>query len=303
MRLVKKISSLFIPYSGNNHKAKLLKTPSILLLAFLVMSLQVVIKKLPSLGINILGYASNISVPDVVRLTNEKRAEAGLSPLTYNETLSAAALSKGNDMLAKDYWAHVAPDGTEPWKFFKDVGYKYRYAGENLARDFSNAPSAVEAWMASSSHRENILSPRYSEIGIAVVEGDLSGTDTTIIVQLFGARADSMPAVPIAQANEAKTKVLSPEATPQLQPISMPESKNEVMLIATTSPGVLVSPFNTVRGITLTIVAVMLVVLAIDGVIISRKRIARIAGKTAAHIAFFGMILVILMILKAGRIL
>ena len=102
-------------------------------------------------------------------------------------------------MIDRDYWAHVAPDGTQPWKFFTSFGYKYRYAGENLARDFSNASSAMDAWMNSPTHKENILNPKYKEIGIGVVEGDLAGTDTTIIVQFFGATYADKVVQPIAQ--------------------------------------------------------------------------------------------------------
>jgi uncharacterized protein YkwD len=71
-------------------------------------------------------------------LPTEKRSQAGVSPLAYNPYLAQAAQAKARHMLEYDYWAHIAPDGTDPWKFFTDAGYKYRYAGENLARDFSN---------------------------------------------------------------------------------------------------------------------------------------------------------------------
>lgn len=130
----------------------------------------------PLFGVRILGYAANISSTEIVSLTNQKRTEAGVSSLIYNLQLEQAARQKGQDMIENDYWAHVAPDGTEPWVFFVDAGYKYRYAGENLARDFSNPQDAINAWMASPSHKDNLLSDKYKEIGIAVVEGDLGGS-------------------------------------------------------------------------------------------------------------------------------
>ena len=64
-------------------------------------------------------------------------------------------------MIAKNYWAHNAPDGASPWSFFKNVGYRYLYAGENLARDFGDSASVVNAWMNSPTHRDNLLSGRY----------------------------------------------------------------------------------------------------------------------------------------------
>ena len=161
MSAYKCLIHLFLPHQSNNHKPKILHNTSLLFIALFLILIQVFIKYLPQTGVKILGFASQIDINEVVKLTNEKRAQQGLSPLEINQSLASAAKSKGDDMLAKDYWAHIAPDGTEPWKFFRDVGYTYRYAGENLARDFSNANSAVDAWMASPTHRENMLSPRY----------------------------------------------------------------------------------------------------------------------------------------------
>ena len=177
-----------LPRYSNNQKAKILHSESIFILILFLIFGQVFINYFPEIGIRVLGYASQISPDEVIRLTNERRISAGIPVLTYNAQLASAAKAKGDDMLAKDYWAHVAPDGTQPWKFFNDVGYKYKYAGENLAKDFSSPQAAVDAWMASPSHKENLLSSKYTEIGIAVVEGDMSGVDTTIIVQLFGTR-------------------------------------------------------------------------------------------------------------------
>ena len=192
---------LFVPRHSNNHKAKLLHSSSLIALALLLVLIQSTLQMFSNLGVAVLGYAANISTNEVVSLTNQKRLQLGLSPLELSADLEAAARAKGEDMLQDDYWAHVAPDGTEPWAFFSLVHYDYRYAGENLARDFTNANDAVEAWMASPSHRDNLLSDHYKEIGIAVVEGDLNGQDTTIIVQLFGTRAvDTVPTVPVAAA-------------------------------------------------------------------------------------------------------
>src|SRR3972149_9755309 len=163
MKFAHKIAHLFWPQESNNQKAKLLHSSSLTFLTLALILFQGVLGFLPKLGPRILGYAANISPDEVIRLTNEKRAQNGLSPLTNNPTLSQAAQAKGADMLNRDYWAHVSPDGTQPWKFFTDFGYKYRYAGAHLARGFQNAPSAVDAWMASPSHKDNLLSPKYRE--------------------------------------------------------------------------------------------------------------------------------------------
>ena len=281
MKFIQKIAHLLIPRESNNQKAKLLHSSSLTLITLAFVLYQLAITFVPRLGARVLGYAANISPTEVISLTNQERTAVGLLPLEENATLSQAAQAKGVDMLNRGYWAHVDPDGTQPWKFFTDFGYKYRYAGENLARDFSNPTSAVEAWMNSPSHKENILSEKYKEIGVAVVEGSLAGVDTTIIVQFFGTKyVDTIPIAPVAKAQEIK-----PFPTPV--PV----------------PAVLVSPFNMTRNASLGIAGVLLAVLVIDGVLVSRRRISRIGGRTFAHVAFLGMIIVIVLLLKAGQII
>ena len=319
---------LFIPHHSNNQKPKLLHPSTLVIIAFLLSFLQIFLHFLPRANVRVLGYAANISVDEVFRLTNQKRQEAGLPPLKLDPVLSQAAKNKGEDMLAKDYWAHVSPDGVEPWKFFLDAGYKYRYAGENLARDFSNAASAVDAWMASPSHRENMLSPKYEEIGIAVVEGDLAGVDTTLIVQFFGTRmAGTSQVSPVAEKEEQKPSVASvkvqeekPLPVPTQAPLSEPTplafapSQNSLVLksgsalgenVSMTPPprAFLISPFNLVRDLSFFFLIILFIVFLVDAIIVSRKNITRVSGRSFAHISFIGMILAIAFILKAGKIL
>lgn len=310
MNLAHAILHLTVPRKSNNHRARLLHHPVLAVLCLAIIGLQFGLNYLPQLNPQILGYAANISPQVVIELTNQKRAEAGLPALRYNPSLEAAAKAKGEHMLANDYWAHNAPDGTEPWKFFADVGYKYRYAGENLARDFSNPSSAVDAWMASPTHRDNLLSPKYSEIGIAVVEGDLAGADTTLIVQLFGTQlGDTLPTTPVAAVQDetnqtlAKTTI-SPTAEPTIAPTAAPESKEETQAVESPAPSqVLISPFTVTKGVSLGLIGLLLGVIVVDGIVISRKKIGRKSGRSFAHFAFLGMILAIVLIAKAGKIL
>jgi uncharacterized protein YkwD len=71
----------------------------------------------------VLGYATNINVSDLSSLSNQERTSRGLAPLTLNSQLNSAAAAKAADMFSKDYWAHVAPDGTTPWSFIYAAGY------------------------------------------------------------------------------------------------------------------------------------------------------------------------------------
>lgn len=316
---MEKLIHLLIPRESNNHKAKVLHSSSLIVLASLMILFQAVINYIPKINGSILGYAASISREEVVRLTNIKRVEAGLQPLVLNNALSTAAQAKGNDMISKDYWAHVSPDGTQPWAFFNSVGYKYRYAGENLARDFSNANSAVDAWMNSPTHRDNILNSKYKEVGIGVVEGDLAGSDTTIIVQFFGATYADRVDKPIAQAqsvedNSQKTIVL-PTTVPTIVPTTAPtrepvptliaEVKAMPAVITTPDPDqkVLISPFTTTRSVSIVVVALLLLIFMVDAFLVSKRRITRIAGRTFAHVAFLGMVLTVIIILKSGQIL
>lgn len=308
MKLLKILRHLFIPHESNNQKAKLLHPSSLATIAVLLVGFQLVLSFGSKTFPKVLGYAANISPAEVIRLTNVQRQANGLLPLTENKTLDSAALAKGNDMLAKGYWAHFAPDGTSPWSFFLSFGYKYRYAGENLARDFGDAASAVNAWMNSPSHRENILNPNYQDIGIGVVEGSLNGADTTIIVQFFGTTLAGGAPIPVAKAEGKPT--VKPSVSPRPAQTASPAP---VVAAVTPSPipsanplissYSFVSPFASTRNISLGVVGMLLLALCIDLIVVRRRRIARIGGRTLAHIAFFGMILAVILILKAGQII
>lgn len=288
-----------LPRSTNNFKAKILHTQSLFALTLVVLIFGNIMTASQSVLPQVLGYAANISTTEVIRLTNEQRLAHGQDALVENTLLSQAAREKGLNMIANDYWAHVAPDGTEPWVFFARAGYKYRYAGENLARDFTNPQATVDAWMASVTHRENLLSAKYKEIGVAVVEGDLNGVDTTIVVQLFGTRADAIPTVPVAKAeNTGSTKLPEPTVapTPQVAAAKAP-------VIASSGSTHVANPFDVSKGFYLFLIGGLTSVMAVDAVFVSRKNIHRSSARPFAQLSFLGMILAILVIARAGAIL
>jgi len=130
--------------------------------------------------------ASDIDIDELVSLTNTERNSRGLGRLTVDSRLVAAAQAKGEDMIAKDYWSHYGPNNESPWDFILEAGYNYNYAGENLAKDFSSASPIHSAWMASPSHRDNIINSNFENIGVAVVTGEFQGKETSIVVQMFG---------------------------------------------------------------------------------------------------------------------
>jgi len=301
MNIVHALNHSFLPGRSNNFKARLLHTISIVALAQVVLILFFTFQFLSAPSVAVLGYAADIPAQKVVELTNQKRVEQGVGALVLNESLAEAARLKGLDMLEKDYWAHVSPTGTEPWDFFKTAGYSYRFAGENLARDFTSAEDTVEAWLASPSHRENMLSGKYTEIGIAVVEGDLGGKDTTLIVQFFGAPSTGGSAITVASAGTDVPRPVVPEPTQIVAQEPKKLATNEPVVSA--EAVTVASSFDAMKGATLMIVSVMLLVLTIDVIVISRRGITRLSGKAFAHLSFFAMIFIILLLIRSGHII
>jgi len=163
-----------------------------------------------------LGYAiaSSITADNIIKLVNDARTGEGLKALQENSKLSKAAEEKAQDMIKDDYFAHNSPDNKTPWYWIEKSNYDYKYAGENLAMNFSSAEDEQKAWMKSESHRKNILNSNYQEIGVAVEEGKIDGQSTTVVVQMFGSRPDFIPAgKPVAEKTlpENKAAVLGEE--------------------------------------------------------------------------------------------
>ncbi|MBR2742035.1 MAG: hypothetical protein IKD89_00415 [Clostridia bacterium] len=107
---------------------------------------------------------------EVVRLTNEIRASYGLPALSINEKLSAAARAKALDMAENGYFSHESPSYGSPFDMMRAFGVTYRSAGENIAYGYRAPEAVVTGWMNSASHRENILNPSFTEIGVGFAE-------------------------------------------------------------------------------------------------------------------------------------
>lgn len=152
--------------------------------------------------------ARAFSAGTLVSMTNDNRSQNGLGALATNSALTSAAYAKANDILERDYFAHNSPDGKTPWDFINESGYSYAYAGENLAIGYTSASELFSAWMASATHRDNILNINFREIGVAVVSGEFQGVDTIVAVQEFGAAQG-------ASTENSSEQVASQEANPE----------------------------------------------------------------------------------------
>ncbi|MGW4735275.1 CAP domain-containing protein [Streptomyces shenzhenensis] len=120
---------------------------------------------------------------DVVELTNRERGRARLAPLAVDPLLTAAAQAHSADMVARDFYSHTSPEGSQPWDRAAAAGSRRRTIGENIACGQRSAAEVVEGWMNSPGHRANILKPDFTHIGVGFVGGGRTGTYWT---QLFG---------------------------------------------------------------------------------------------------------------------
>jgi len=105
----------------------------------------------------------------VLTLVNQERSKAGLKPLKLNSTLTKSAQAKSQDMHDKKYFDHNSPTYGTPFQMMNKFGYKYSYAGENIAMGQKTPKEVMTAWMNSAGHKANILNSNYTEIGIGYV--------------------------------------------------------------------------------------------------------------------------------------
>jgi len=176
--------------------------------------------------------ASDITIEKVIDLTNASRAESGEGALKANSKLSQAAEGKAEDMISGNYFAHTSPAGKTPWSWIQKEGYDYAYAGENLAMDFQTAEKMEAAWMASPTHRANILNQNYHEIGAAVKAGIINGHETTLAVVMFGSGDKNFSGKEETTASETGKESLSlkedADAGKNFPTLSVGEKKKEV---------------------------------------------------------------------------
>ncbi|MDO8516143.1 MAG: CAP domain-containing protein [bacterium] len=207
----------FIPHEGNDHKPHFLR-PKMASYVFAA----IIAVELLFLG-NLFAldpsrpFLGAIFPSVLVDLANDNRTDDHLATLKINPVLERAAQDKANDMATKGYFSHTTPEGLAPWYFFYKNDYNFSYAGENLAVNFLDSKDAMDAWMASPKHRDNILNGNFTETGIALAEGTYKGQKATFIVQLFGKPAPqtSIPRLTVAPAVAVAA---TPEPAPTVKP-------------------------------------------------------------------------------------
>lgn len=270
------------------------------MIVFLFLAVQTILSLIRFTQPAVLGYASQITPERIVELTNQERASLGLEGLKINEALSEAARRKAADMFTFDYWSHYSPTGRDPWSFFKEVNYDYLYAGENLARDFTTSEAVVAAWMASPTHKENIVNPRYQEIGVAVVEGELEGLRTTLVVQMFGSPAKTLAREKPLSSPETVEQAYASTETEETP--SAPLASQEETFAYQNQPSP-VSPLAINRGLAVFVLGLLAGVLLVDCLVADKKNVRRLTGDSWAHLIFLVIILLIVFLSGSGSLL
>jgi uncharacterized protein YkwD len=118
-----------------------------------------------------------------LELVNEARARgarcgersfAPAPPVRLSGTLGQVAWGHAADMAAHDYFEHEDLKGHSPADRVRAVGYKETLVGENIAYGPKSADEVVQGWLDSPGHCENIMDPRFAEMGIAYAPGQVS---------------------------------------------------------------------------------------------------------------------------------
>lgn len=107
---------------------------------------------------------------EVIKLMNSERAKNGLPALKANWQVSRVARYKSQDMIDKNYFSHTSPTYGSPFRMLETFGVSFSAAGENIAMGQRTPSEVMNAWMGSPGHRNNILSPSFTEIGVGLAK-------------------------------------------------------------------------------------------------------------------------------------
>lgn len=270
----------FLPHKDTHKKAHLISWEAILIYILLFMLLQLGLSVYSYTKPGVLGINANIDQKKLIELTNLEREKKGLDKVSENEALDMAARLKAENMFAENYWAHFAPSGKTPWDFITGAGYRFTFAGENLAKNFYTSEEVVNAWMNSQTHRDNLLNSNYKDIGIAVVEGVLNGQKTTLVVQEFGT-----------------TEILAnrPSVSVEGKQISVPvkDLANKPQLVEGASKAVpakaVLDPYKFSKTTGFSIIILMVVLLGADILVLKRRGVFRFSSHHIAHMALLSL--------------
>jgi uncharacterized protein YkwD len=163
------------------------------------------------------GAASSASEKQLIALTNQSRAAAGLKALKTDATLTAVARWRSKDMIARDYFSHDIPGFGKVFKKLDQKGYCYKVAGENIGwNDYPDDVATAQIhkmFMDSSGHRANILGKSWDVIGVGSYKGSDGKKMWTV---LFADKCGSTAAAtPRPTAKPTPRQAAKPRVTPR----------------------------------------------------------------------------------------
>jgi len=308
------IHHFFLPHKHKkkHRKAHLLSHKALAIYIVLFITIQLGFGGLRATQPGVLGTTSAITKQQVIELTNMERKQYGASSLKENSELDQAAELKAKNMFSENYWAHVSPSGTTPWYWFAQSGYKYEYAGENLARGFTTSKDTMDAWMASKmGHRENVLGGNYQDIGVAAEDGILDGQKTTLVVQLFGTQQGAIATKPDVGTGGAKTITDTKIAT-NIPSANIPaniQQVNSANIQSMQKPSFLsqfitINPNAITKNISFLIVTLLTFLGLIDLFVMwKRKALVKLHIRHLPHVSVISAMILVIIIMRVGSII
>jgi uncharacterized protein YkwD len=184
------------------------------------------------------GTYSSSSEKELIALTNQSRAAAGLKALKVDPTLTSIARWRSKDMIQRDYFSHDIPGYGQVFKKLDEVGYCYKVAGENIG--WNNYPDDQataqihQMFMDSSGHRANILGKAWDVIGVGSYKGaDGKKMWTVLFADKCGSTAAATPKPTTKPKPQATVK---PRATAKPTPRPTPKAVQTAAPTPTPSP-------------------------------------------------------------------
>jgi uncharacterized protein YkwD len=122
----------------------------------------------------------------ILKLINAEREKEGLKPLQPDHKMNRAARSHSLNMAKHNVLTHSL-DGKGAAERLADVGYWFRTFGENCGMGSRSPAAAVQMWLNSAPHKENILTAEFTETGIGIAVGRKG---VKFYTQVFGTPAE-----------------------------------------------------------------------------------------------------------------
>lgn len=114
--------------------------------------------------------ANDVSAATVIALVNEYRVSNGLNAFTVDSRLMSAAQTRATELASSQHFAHSRPNGAKWQTVLGSNTSAFSKVGENLGRGQSSASSVVYAWQCSAGHKEVMLHPVFTKVGVGVAK-------------------------------------------------------------------------------------------------------------------------------------